>query len=172
VYAFGLGGTGQLGTKAVRSAATPQVVLGPWVSPGGVSVVEAGIQNKDASNYIVKRIYSGGDHCFATVTHKEVSPERRLHLNLEGLACMVENVGKLFSGYLLNESFLPRRLFILLHPLLLLFFIWVTGLKLSNSFFLLTVPFQYLDSYSFLYISQCLLNHLVIGHSIGLSPLH
>ncbi|PNF22147.1 putative E3 ubiquitin-protein ligase HERC4 [Cryptotermes secundus] len=71
VYAFGLGGAGQLGTKAIRSATTPQVVLGPWVSPGGVSVVEAGIQSEHASKCMVKRIYSGGDHCFATVTHKE-----------------------------------------------------------------------------------------------------
>jgi E3 ubiquitin-protein ligase HERC4 len=78
VYAFGLGGAGQLGTRATRSAATPQVVLGPWVSPGGVSVVETGIQTEHASNCIVRRIYSGGDHCFATVTHKKVSPEHRL----------------------------------------------------------------------------------------------
>ncbi|XP_021936482.1 probable E3 ubiquitin-protein ligase HERC4 isoform X2 [Zootermopsis nevadensis] len=71
VYAFGLGGAGQLGTRATCSATTPQVVLGPWVSPGGVSVVEAGIQTEHASNCMVRRIYSGGDHCFATVTHKE-----------------------------------------------------------------------------------------------------
>lgn len=96
MYAFGLGGAGQLGRKAVRSATTPQVVLGPWVSPGGVSVVEAGILSEHASNCMVKRIYSGGDHCFATVTHKEVSPEQKRHLNLEGLACMVENLDLFF----------------------------------------------------------------------------
>lgn len=73
MYAFGLGGAGQLGTRATCSATTPQVVLGPWVSPGGVSVVETGIQTEHASNCMVRRIYSGGDHCFATVTHKEVS---------------------------------------------------------------------------------------------------
>lgn len=78
MYAFGLGGAGQLGTRATRSVATPQVVLGPWVSPGGVSVVEAGVQSEHASNCVVRRIYSGGDHCFVTVTHKKVSPEHRL----------------------------------------------------------------------------------------------
>ncbi|KAJ9585786.1 hypothetical protein L9F63_002423 [Diploptera punctata] len=70
VYAFGLGGAGQLGTRATRNANTPQVVLGPWISPGGVSVVRAGVQSEHSSNCVVKRIYSGGDHCFATVTHQ------------------------------------------------------------------------------------------------------
>lgn len=31
IYGFGLGGSGQLGTKAMASAALPQVVQGPWV---------------------------------------------------------------------------------------------------------------------------------------------
>jgi E3 ubiquitin-protein ligase HERC4 len=87
VYSFGLGGAGQLGTKAIRSSATPQVVLGPWVSPGGISVVEAGIQSEHASNCVVKRIYAGGDHCFATVTHKDVSQNRRLHELLRPTGC-------------------------------------------------------------------------------------
>ncbi|XP_069702468.1 probable E3 ubiquitin-protein ligase HERC4 isoform X3 [Periplaneta americana] len=71
VYAFGLGGAGQLGTRATQSASTPQVVLGPWVSPGGVPVVQADMESEHATNCVVRRIYSGGDHCFATVTHLE-----------------------------------------------------------------------------------------------------
>ncbi|KAJ4427740.1 hypothetical protein ANN_25393 [Periplaneta americana] len=72
VYAFGLGGAGQLGTRATQSASTPQVVLGPWVSPGGVPVVQADMESEHATNCVVRRIYSGGDHCFATVTHLEI----------------------------------------------------------------------------------------------------
>jgi E3 ubiquitin-protein ligase HERC4 len=96
VYAFGLGGAGQLGTKAVRSAATPQVVLGPWVSPGGVSVVEAGVQSEHASDCMVKRIYSGGDHCFATVTHKEVNLKHKTPHEFRRPTCMVENLDSVF----------------------------------------------------------------------------
>ncbi|KAG7211831.1 hypothetical protein KM043_011056 [Ampulex compressa] len=48
VYAWGLGGAGQLGNRVRQTVSTPQVVLGPWLSPT-----------------------SGGDHCFATVTSKK-----------------------------------------------------------------------------------------------------
>ncbi|GFG40937.1 hypothetical protein Cfor_04032 [Coptotermes formosanus] len=70
VYAFGLGGAGQLGTRTVRSASTPQVVLGPWSSPGGAPVVMVGVCSEHAGNCVVRRIFSGGDHCFVSVTHK------------------------------------------------------------------------------------------------------
>jgi hypothetical protein len=83
VYAFGLGGAGQLGTRTVRSSATPQVVLGPWSSPGGAPVVKDGVHNEHGGNCIVRRIFSGGDHCFVTVTHKMVSSGSTLHLNLQ-----------------------------------------------------------------------------------------
>jgi len=66
LYSFGLGGVGQLGTKAAINSNTPQLVLGPWLSPSGASVIET---NKE---YIVKSIYSGGDQCFVKVTHKKV----------------------------------------------------------------------------------------------------
>lgn len=66
VYSFGLGGVGQLGTKASVNSNTPQLVLGPWLSPSGTSVIET---NK---LYIVKSIYAGGDQCFVKVTHKMV----------------------------------------------------------------------------------------------------
>lgn len=73
MYAFGLGGAGQLGTRNVRSAATPQVVLGPWSSPGGAPVVMDGVHSEHAGNCVVRRIFSGGDHCLVTVTPKMVS---------------------------------------------------------------------------------------------------
>lgn len=70
MYAFGLGGAGQLGTRAQLNCATPQVVLGPWCSPSSVAVLDT---NHNSSDYVVKRIYAGGDQCFVTVTRKKVS---------------------------------------------------------------------------------------------------
>ncbi|XP_075216704.1 HECT and RLD domain containing E3 ubiquitin ligase 4 isoform X2 [Lycorma delicatula] len=71
VYSFGLGGSGQLGTsRAVLNSTTPQVVLGPWLSPSGVPAVD--LPNRNALDYVIKRIFAGGDHCFVTVTHQKV----------------------------------------------------------------------------------------------------
>jgi len=71
VYAWGLGGVGQLGNRAAQSATTPQVVLGPWVLPSGsLTVVEP--YYSPQIEYIVKHIFCGGDHCFATVIPKKV----------------------------------------------------------------------------------------------------
>lgn len=68
VYSFGIGGSGQLGLRKATSASTPQVVLGPWVSPSGASVVPTKATTK---NMIIHRIFSGGDHCLVTVTAQE-----------------------------------------------------------------------------------------------------
>ena len=60
VYAFGLGGAGQLGNKMSKTACTPQVVIGPWLP-------------SDANEkYTVQRIYAGGDHCFVIVSKTQV----------------------------------------------------------------------------------------------------
>lgn len=65
VYAFGLGGVGQLGNKMATSLSTPQVVLGPWLS------------NNADEKYTVRRIYAGGDQCFITLSRKQnnIAPE-------------------------------------------------------------------------------------------------
>lgn len=68
VYAWGLGGAGQLGNLTAQSATTPQVVLGPWSSPNGSSIVHYNPQ----IDCVVKHIFSGGDHCFATISQKKV----------------------------------------------------------------------------------------------------
>ncbi|XP_017765568.1 PREDICTED: probable E3 ubiquitin-protein ligase HERC4 isoform X2 [Eufriesea mexicana] len=64
VYAWGSGGVGQLGNHSTQSAATPQMVHGPWVAPNGSSIMNL---DKHAAGYIVKHIFAGGDHCFVTV---------------------------------------------------------------------------------------------------------
>ncbi|XP_074114666.1 HECT and RLD domain containing E3 ubiquitin ligase 4 isoform X1 [Cotesia typhae] len=72
VYAWGLGGAGQLGIKTTRTVTTPQVVLGPWVSPNGTSIYQSGAPTSEYSiDCVVKHIFTGGDHCFVTVTKRE-----------------------------------------------------------------------------------------------------
>ncbi|XP_022919461.1 probable E3 ubiquitin-protein ligase HERC4 isoform X2 [Onthophagus taurus] len=72
VYSFGLGGSGQLGTKKPVNSSTPQVVLGPWVS----------------QNILVKKIFAGGDHCLVSVksigdvdNDSETVYDSRIYLN-------------------------------------------------------------------------------------------
>ncbi|KAF7384056.1 hypothetical protein HZH68_014813 [Vespula germanica] len=76
IYAWGLGGAGQLGNRITQSVTTPQVVLGPWVPPNGSAMIKLDTQ---LSSYmidcIVKHIFSGGDHCFATVIPREENIE-------------------------------------------------------------------------------------------------
>ncbi|XP_012252634.2 probable E3 ubiquitin-protein ligase HERC4 isoform X1 [Athalia rosae] len=72
VYAWGLGGAGQLGCRVSRSVTTPQVVLGPWVSPNGVAMVTSDKPSTPHSvDCVVRHVFSGGDHCFAVVTHRK-----------------------------------------------------------------------------------------------------
>lgn len=67
VYSYGLGGAGQLGLRKSSNASTPQVVLGPWVSPSGVPLVPSSA----STNAVIKRIFAGGDHCFVSVSEKK-----------------------------------------------------------------------------------------------------
>ncbi|KAG5681672.1 hypothetical protein PVAND_011086 [Polypedilum vanderplanki] len=59
VYAFGLGGSGQLGSgRDFKKSCVPQIVNGPWVST-----------NPDSSEYMrIKNIYAGGDHCLVSIS--------------------------------------------------------------------------------------------------------
>ncbi|XP_055608814.1 probable E3 ubiquitin-protein ligase HERC4 isoform X2 [Uranotaenia lowii] len=54
IYAFGLGGVGQLGVGASANFNTPQIVRGPWIDPGPGPIPVL----------CVNRIFSGGDQCF------------------------------------------------------------------------------------------------------------
>lgn len=65
VYSFGLGGSGQLGNRVSKNFPTPQVVMGPWVSPSGSTILD------DRIDMMVKRIFCGGDHCFAILVDVE-----------------------------------------------------------------------------------------------------
>ncbi|XP_043288767.1 probable E3 ubiquitin-protein ligase HERC4 isoform X2 [Venturia canescens] len=72
VYAWGLGGAGQLGTRVTQSVTTPQVVLGPWVSPNGSALCKVDNPMSEYSvDCVIKRVSTGSDHCFATVTQRK-----------------------------------------------------------------------------------------------------
>ncbi|XP_030385071.1 probable E3 ubiquitin-protein ligase HERC4 isoform X2 [Scaptodrosophila lebanonensis] len=65
VYGFGLGSSGQLGTRSTKSISLPQVVIGPWVSPSGSAL----LQSNDAQiSVVIKQIFSGGDQSVVTTT--------------------------------------------------------------------------------------------------------
>lgn len=70
LYAFGQGMSGQLGIKTPHNRNLPQVVVGPWVSPRGVCLLDHS-EEEDSSKVYVKKIFAGGDASMATVM-KEV----------------------------------------------------------------------------------------------------
>jgi E3 ubiquitin-protein ligase HERC4 len=75
IYAFGLGGSGQLGTKSTANVNSPQLVIGPWetsnnsikdVKDLATETAEAlsAIQSK---RVVVRNIFCGGDQSFSLV---------------------------------------------------------------------------------------------------------
>lgn len=58
MYAFGLGGAGQLGTKQLESYPSPQVVVGPWLTD---------------TTLTVHKLFAGGDQCFVTIVPYKVN---------------------------------------------------------------------------------------------------
>lgn len=68
VYGFGLGGSGQLGSRTARNSQLPQVVNGPW------AMIEQSVQKNEYPYPLsVRRIFSGGDHSFAATTNTNES---------------------------------------------------------------------------------------------------
>lgn len=59
IYSFGLGGAGQLGFRKTTNATTPQLVIGPF---------NANNHSNSHDKYWIRRIFAGGDHCFAIVS--------------------------------------------------------------------------------------------------------
>ena len=74
LYAFGLGGSGQLGVNSMVNRSLPCPVHGPFVpvkqeafSPAPMKV------NDEGSSLVVQRIFTGGDHCFIIYRPADVS---------------------------------------------------------------------------------------------------
>ncbi|XP_023183784.1 probable E3 ubiquitin-protein ligase HERC4 isoform X1 [Xiphophorus maculatus] len=59
IYSFGLGGNGQLGTRATCNRKSPSPVKGPWATSCPSE------ENDLEQSCLVKRIYAGGDQSFA-----------------------------------------------------------------------------------------------------------
>lgn len=74
IYSFGLGGSGQLGNRTTKNAQVPQVVVGPWAPTNGITLLD---QPVDMNEYplSVRRIFSGGDHSFASAIKHDESIE-------------------------------------------------------------------------------------------------
>lgn len=53
VYAFGLGGSGQLGNRTTTNATAPQVVIGPWVSLVIYKWVNRSVKSKSMMGFSV-----------------------------------------------------------------------------------------------------------------------
>ncbi|OWF39726.1 E3 ubiquitin-protein ligase HERC4 [Mizuhopecten yessoensis] len=79
VYAFGLGGSGQLGVGVPGNKTTPFLVQGAFLSAEGKC--SSDVMDHDQP-LLVKELYAGGDHCFiiAAFPLSGVSPaDQRLH---------------------------------------------------------------------------------------------
>lgn len=72
VYGFGLGGSGQLGNRTTKNTQVPQVVIGPWASPNGITLLQQSVDMGEQS-LSVRRIFSGGDHSFASTMTQDGS---------------------------------------------------------------------------------------------------
>jgi E3 ubiquitin-protein ligase HERC4 len=75
IYAFGLGGSGQLGTKSTANVNSPQLVIGPWetsnnsikdVKDLATETAEA-LSTIQSKRVVVRNIFCGGDQSFSLV---------------------------------------------------------------------------------------------------------
>lgn len=84
IYAFGLGGSGQLGTKSTSNVNFPQLVFSPW-DTSNIPALNAPVQEKIESvgvteafsvirskRSFVRNIFCGGDQSFTLVGDFEV----------------------------------------------------------------------------------------------------
>lgn len=76
LYAFGQGLSGQLGIKTPHNRNLPQVVVGPWRSPGGVSLLnykEEGEEEEEATRVYVRKV-SRDSHLSALFVYLNIQP--------------------------------------------------------------------------------------------------
>ncbi|KAH8259636.1 hypothetical protein KR026_008191 [Drosophila bipectinata] len=104
VYGFGLGSSGQLGTRSTKSLTLPQVVIGPWVSPSGSAL----LQSSDAKvSVVIHQIFSGGDQSFVSTTLfvDKVPPEdQRNYKPKSQILALSEDVTKQCTRFKQNDQ--------------------------------------------------------------------
>lgn len=72
MYAFGSGGSGQLGLGDTSARNSPFPILSPSFPSSGRRSSQ--VMDHDGLLYLVKHLYGGGDHCLLLARTAEVSP--------------------------------------------------------------------------------------------------
>ena len=119
VYAFGLGGSGQLGQSTYNSTITPQVVHGSWVGPSGEPSAPKRILKSNEEKVIVTRIGAGGDQSFAIVQDPKVKPlDLREETNgIEKLTKeLIQEMNSKSENDVLEQDFMEKLEVIFQHP--------------------------------------------------------
>lgn len=73
VYAFGQGGSGQLGVCVFKNVSSPSIVHGAWSIANGSGRLADDVPSVVESGVTLRRIFCGGDRSFVTVTPKKVA---------------------------------------------------------------------------------------------------
>lgn len=84
LYAFGLAGSGQLGSESTNNANTPQVVHGSWVSPMGntLKTMKRSISLVEQEQLVLFLVGAGGDQSFGAVCPRFFAEQNRLSIDL------------------------------------------------------------------------------------------
>ncbi|XP_041363097.1 probable E3 ubiquitin-protein ligase HERC4 [Gigantopelta aegis] len=72
LYAFGLGGSGQLGTGSTESKSTPCLVIGPFMPVPRASGSYMHVDGDEKLSVIIQKIFAGGDHSFVVSVDAKV----------------------------------------------------------------------------------------------------
>ncbi|XP_061191320.1 probable E3 ubiquitin-protein ligase HERC4 [Saccostrea echinata] len=132
MYAFGLGGAGQLGLGDTVSRNSPFPILSPYLPSLGRRASQ--VMDHDGTLYTVKHLFSNGDHCFllantaerggepddfripdpstqiTTLTAEKCDEIRKLQPDVITPSELVDDVLKIFSSSAcLNASFLLKN---------------------------------------------------------------
>ncbi|XP_059098839.1 probable E3 ubiquitin-protein ligase HERC4 isoform X1 [Tigriopus californicus] len=84
LYAFGLAGSGQLGSENTSNSNTPQVVHGSWVSPMGnmLKAIKRSISLVEQEQLVLFLVGAGGDQSFGAVCPRFFAEQNRLAIDM------------------------------------------------------------------------------------------
>lgn len=128
LYAFGLGGSGQLGHSAFTSAVTPQVVHGPWIGPTGEpSAPKRVMEEMEVDGFekvVITRIGAGGDQSYALVNEPSMVKREQADFRQHPQNMLIETLtSEVVEAMMLpgpedalDQDFLERLEVIFQHP--------------------------------------------------------
>ena len=74
MYAFGCGGSGQLGLNSAGNRCIPARVVGPFIPDVASNKASTDMAVDDVGpDFVVQQIFTGGDHCFLKYKLLDVS---------------------------------------------------------------------------------------------------